>query len=123
MFWSFAPSLSEGPLAFNGVPELVPKGAKHNTYGGRFGDDEADRDAHGWKSMNEVGRAIDGVDNKGWLRGDSLTGGIRFFSDKSKVWILLCEAGTYEQLYSLVDFGHDISGYCRVSFPKRYFRS
>lgn len=99
------------PVALDGGPELVAEGIVHDADGGLFLDDEGNGDGDVGEAVDEVGRAVYGVDDEGWLVGDGLARVVGFFADEGEGRVVGGEIAADEGFDCFVGLGDDVGGW------------
>lgn len=97
-------------VAFDGGPELVAEGIVDDAHRGNFVHDEGDGDGDFWKAVDEVGCAVDGVDDEGWVVGDGLAGVVRLFANEGEGRVVGGEVCADEGFDCFVCLGDDVGG-------------
>ena len=101
----------EGALALDSCEEKVLVGVVDDANGGLAVDSEAEGNAGVGEHVEEVGGAVDGVNNEGGLRADFLAGFVCLFAHEGDIRVGSGEAVGDNLFDGLIDFGDDIGSY------------
>lgn len=104
-------ALVEGAAAAHGREQLVGEGVQHDADGGPLRDDEAQRDADGGEAVDEVGGAVDGIDDEAGHVGDALFRLERLLADEVVLGVARDQARGDQVLDGLVGLGDDVGGW------------